>query len=498
MDRIGTNVLSVVSRLKSPDPTAPLSSQVEHRLATGIAIGLLQHGQRLQSETIVARVFGVSPVTLRQALDRLRARDLVRTRPGRHGGTVFTPHQAELDTMAHEELAAMSLGDIADLCDQVATVLAACAWRAASTCDDLDIDGLREAARATRATDPMEVRRGHMLFGVTIASLARSEGLMDMALPLAGELQALSWHGPRDAEISEEVAVTCDELVGAIATADPTRAQDLAHRYVTSLRDVLMTARARLFASSGPDAPDGGARGLARRLDGLHRRMAAVVAALDGRDPETGTGESGVTVVDELLRRVVEEDPDLVRGAGIAFAPGLLRDKPLWLNWWDSEEPRQLAFKEHTFNATALRYYDYARMPWFRQPLDQGTFTAYGPYLDQGGIDRVTVTVGLPVLQSAFTGSVVGADLRMKGIEDAVFAGRHAADARRGAALLNADGRVVVSSLPRCFPGMRLGRDEDFTAEPLEADSPAVRALGWELRTRSVAPEPGGRGVTVR
>jgi DNA-binding FadR family transcriptional regulator len=479
-DRIESNVLSMVSRLKTPDAAAPLSHQVEHRLAAGIAIGLLQQGQRLPSETIVARIFGVSPVTLRQALDRLRARGLVRTRTGRHGGTVFTPDPHQLDTMAREELTAMSLAYIADLGGQVATVLAACARRAAATCDEHEIEALGEAARATLAVDPLGVRRAHMLLAVKLASTSRSEGLMEMALPLAGELQALSWHGPQSAEFAEELSATCGELVAAIAAADVTRAQEITHRYAESLRSALVTARARLYAEAAATG-DGGVPGMARRLEGLHRRLGAVREALDGLDPAEATGDSGPGVVDQLLRTAAEEDAELVRGAGIAFAPGLLRDQPLWLNWWDGEEPRELRFKAHTFNVAALRYYDYTRMPWFRQPLALGRLCAYGPYLDQGGIDRVTVTVGIPVSGTVFRGSVIGADLRMDGLEAALFSGREAVDPRAGAALVNAEGRVIVSSLPGGVPGTRLPGGEGFTREPLRGADPGVEALGWSV-----------------
>lgn len=329
----------------------------------------------------------------------------------------------------------------------------------------------------------MALRRAHMLFAVKLASISRSEGLIDMVLPLAGELQALAWQQAWPKGTAADVAGVCVDLVAALASADGPRAQDAADRYVVAHRSALMSARARLYVTEATQDRAGGPEHLVRRLEDLHRRMHAVGAALGGVDPAEVMGGSGLGEVDRLLRATAEEDPELVRGAGIAFAPGLLRDQPLWLNWWDSEESRELRFKAHTFNVAALRYYDYARRPWFRQPLELGRFSAYGPYLDEGGIDRVTVTVGLPVPGLAYQGSVIGADLRMGGLESAVFSGRTAVDPRGESVLLNAHGRVVVSSLPEYLPGERVEPQGRFTRHPFDSSDPDVDALGWAVWT---------------
>ena len=60
---------------------------VARRLAQAITLGLLLDGERLPAETQLASQFGVSPVTLREALAELREAGLVETRRGRRGGS---------------------------------------------------------------------------------------------------------------------------------------------------------------------------------------------------------------------------------------------------------------------------------------------------------------------------------------------------------------------------------------------------------------------------
>jgi DNA-binding transcriptional MocR family regulator len=69
-------------------PLEPLSrvELVSRRLTDAIALGLLRDGSQLPGEADLARAFGVSTVTVREALTALRHRDLIETRRGRGGG----------------------------------------------------------------------------------------------------------------------------------------------------------------------------------------------------------------------------------------------------------------------------------------------------------------------------------------------------------------------------------------------------------------------------
>src|SRR5690349_21858984 len=92
---------------------APLESLsrtelVTHRLADAIMLGLLTDAEQLPSETDLANEFGVSTVTVREALTALRQRGLIETRRGRGGGSfVRTPTEDTIDAF-QERLRAFS------------------------------------------------------------------------------------------------------------------------------------------------------------------------------------------------------------------------------------------------------------------------------------------------------------------------------------------------------------------------------------------------------
>jgi len=61
--------------------------QVAEQLRTLVVAGTLQPGARLPNEEVLAREYGVSRATLREALRSLAAQDLIRTSKGAGGGS---------------------------------------------------------------------------------------------------------------------------------------------------------------------------------------------------------------------------------------------------------------------------------------------------------------------------------------------------------------------------------------------------------------------------
>lgn len=75
----------------------PAYAQIEDRLAEAIMGGDLGPGARLPPERVLAERFGVSRMTLRQALDSLEHRGLLLRRRGRKGGTFVAEPKIERD-----------------------------------------------------------------------------------------------------------------------------------------------------------------------------------------------------------------------------------------------------------------------------------------------------------------------------------------------------------------------------------------------------------------
>jgi GntR family transcriptional regulator, transcriptional repressor for pyruvate dehydrogenase complex len=101
----------------SPVPVRNAFEVTVERLARAIRLGVLVGGDRLPPERELADTFGVSRVTLREAIKALRAADLVESRRGRGGGTVVVaPITASpLRTKLLDEAARPPINDTLDL-----------------------------------------------------------------------------------------------------------------------------------------------------------------------------------------------------------------------------------------------------------------------------------------------------------------------------------------------------------------------------------------------
>jgi len=139
------------------------SEQVVERLSNAIVAGLLHPDEQLPNENELSRLMGVSPVTVREALNTLRARQLIDTRRGRNGGSFVCPVPAQMMHDRHP-LRLATPGDLADLGELHCAVIGHSAKLAAqrSTADDhrrlaQEIDQF-EAAKAAQARAQADMR----------------------------------------------------------------------------------------------------------------------------------------------------------------------------------------------------------------------------------------------------------------------------------------------------------------------------------------------------
>lgn len=469
---VDPSVLAIVSRLAGPRGSVALAEALEYRVSTAIAIGLLQTGDRLPSEEVMAQVLGVSALTFRQSLVRLRVRNLVTTRAGRGGGSVVSPRPEDLEALAHSVFTSTSASEVADLGTTFGGLFSHAARLAALRHDQFDAARMRGALQAlTEAKTAVHRRRASMLFIVTTTSAARSETLMDIVVPVIGALQSMAWLDKYD-DLFLQMVNDATQILDAVTRSEADSASHHARQHSERLTSHLVRRRAEAYAEGVRTG--GGFDLLIDRLDGVRSTLEQVNHEL-GRLKPTRSGSA--TALDELFRGVVDADDDLVRGAGIAYAPDMLPGRPLWMDWWDSGNADGLAFKTHTFSNASLQYYDYRRMAWFTEPLRKGAFSAQGPYLDRGGIERVTVTVSLPVTTPTFVGSVLGADLWLGRIGEIFFADAHE---DLPVVLLDGNGRVVASATSGWMPGDVAGASRVREVSGIDSRRwPGLSALGW-------------------
>jgi DNA-binding FadR family transcriptional regulator len=149
------------------------------RLLEIVSLGVLEVGEMLPSEPVLASRLGVSPSTLREALVVLRRGGVLATKRGRGGGTVVIralapPPAAE----ARRRLAARSLEELRDLGDFRLAIAGQVAALAAERAAPSEVEVLQALADTMAATDSLGTyRRSDAQMHIGIASSARSSRL---------------------------------------------------------------------------------------------------------------------------------------------------------------------------------------------------------------------------------------------------------------------------------------------------------------------------------
>lgn len=192
--------------------------------------------------------------------------------------------------------------------------------------------------------------------------------------------------------------------------------------------------------------------------------------------------------LDELVASLVlphlsDADPLLI-GAGFIAAPEHGRD--VHFAWWlgpldagpifgSTTEPTRLDLSTRGY-ADYLR--DVRTLEWYAVPATTATTHVTGPYVDHLCTCDYIFTLTMPAYADGRMIGVVGADIAVRRLERELLPELLAADAPL--ALLNADGRVVLSTAPDALPGTLL------------ATTDSVACAGVPLRIAQVsAAVPG-------
>jgi hypothetical protein len=214
-------------------------------------------------------------------------------------------------------------------------------------------------------------------------------------------------------------------------------------------------------------------RGVFASLDGIDARVRQVWeenSAAGSGPPSSGEFSSIARIVRE---RVLDPEVPL-HGAGVLFAPGLLRDVDLHLEWWQNarQTARRLTLD---FNPTSERYYDYPSTGWFATARDEHRATVAGPYVDLYGADTYIFTFARPVIVDETFIGVIGADVSLVDNEAQLTAPLKTFG--EDSVLVTAEGRVIAASSPQWTPGM-LFRPDDRSSEHRAAVT--ADAVEWE------------------
>lgn len=209
----------------SPVPVRNAFEVTVERLAGAIKLGVLIEGEQLPSERDLAEVFGVSRVTLREAIKALREVGLVQSRRGRGGGTfVCTPPPVR--RRGHRRIG-RSMGEtLQDALDMRRVVEPGAAELAAMrTLPAEDRSALRDCLAEASGAGERERRladsRLHMAIAAAAGSPTVAAAVADVQMRLDELLRAIPVLSANIAHSDRQHA----EIVAAVLGADPDAAR---------------------------------------------------------------------------------------------------------------------------------------------------------------------------------------------------------------------------------------------------------------------------------
>jgi DNA-binding FadR family transcriptional regulator len=234
-DRVnGVSVVSVGARSAVFAPLDQLGrvEAVVQRLSDAITLGVLGNEEQLPSENELANSFGVSTVSVREALVALRQQGLVKTRRGRGGGSFVRSPAVPTAKPLRDRLQSMTLAELRDVGDYYTAIAGTAAKFAAERASDEDVRRIEEAAKERDATIGI-VHRAERSFHMEIAAAAQSPRLTQHEVQLQGELGSLLWFPASEAGQSARVTEEHSAIVAAIAAADGVQARSLTETHIT-------------------------------------------------------------------------------------------------------------------------------------------------------------------------------------------------------------------------------------------------------------------------
>lgn len=231
------------------------SDQVVERLSNAIVAGLLHVDEQLPNENELSRLLGVSPVTVRDALNTLRARQLIDTRRGRNGGSFVCPVPTDIQRDRHPLRLATS-GELADLGELHCALIRHSAKLASqrSTLDDHQ-RFTRQIDLFESASDSQGRAQADMRCLLTLASHAQSARLANQELEVQAEWAPLVATLYQDALLHADAVSAYRRLHAALADGDEAASGACAEAMITALTDCLLEQKLRLDATAPPPQP---------------------------------------------------------------------------------------------------------------------------------------------------------------------------------------------------------------------------------------------------
>ncbi|GEE01499.1 hypothetical protein nbrc107696_19450 [Gordonia spumicola] len=232
-----------------PLRSGSLVDQITERILDAAESGLLQPGQRLPNEAEFAAALGVSALTIREALSRLRAEDVVVTTRGRTGGSFISPAMAPSTVRADARLRDLTRLEIAEMGAHFEALAVGCARAAARRAGAADIAALRAITVIEPDVADVSVawRQAETEFMVEVAAIARIARLSRALMSVQSEYGVLTLLPNEDPKYRDDVARLRDDVTRHIESHDEGGASSSIRDLVAANTTWLLTRRAELI-----------------------------------------------------------------------------------------------------------------------------------------------------------------------------------------------------------------------------------------------------------
>lgn len=212
------------------------AEQVAQRLTDAIVSGMLRDGERLPSESELARSLGVAVVTARDALESLRGHRLVRTQRGRDGGSFVTYDRDAAARLLEKRLRGHSRIELRDLALHMTAIVGTAAEVAADRASPDDLETLETIHRGADLSTADGARRAVGRFQLEVAAISQSPRLVREEVRLQAEAGSLLWLCLREQAYRDRSARYREQVLQAFRDVAPADAREAA---VAPIRDAL-------------------------------------------------------------------------------------------------------------------------------------------------------------------------------------------------------------------------------------------------------------------
>ncbi len=224
------------------------SGEIVSQIERAIFAGELTTGDRLQSERELAEQFGVSRITVRDALRVLEARGLIHVKVGAMGGAFVADASTDRVAESISTMIRLKRMTLSELAEARTVVEAATASLAAQRADAAALSRLQQSVDAARPLlrEPITHADASMDFHVELAHAARNE-VLEATVEAYRQLLVPSIRDVRDDKSGRATQRAHEELVEAVRRHDPEGAREI---MLTHLADFEKRLRRRLATRS--------------------------------------------------------------------------------------------------------------------------------------------------------------------------------------------------------------------------------------------------------